>query len=129
MMNEQQLINSIINFDGDIAESVNIIKNTAPEFLVGRYSTCSVEYLDAFLAIINARMPELINDIKGVYSKYLDKNNLYILWASYIVGKPLEVDDDNFRYAIIDAKNRWLLSVVISMDETIDMVEVGDFKD
>lgn len=128
MMNERQLANSIINFNGEVSESVNIIKNTAPEFLIERYSICSVEYLDTFLAIVSAKIPELVNNVGNVYLKYLDKNALYLLWASYVVGKPLEVDDEKFQHDIIEIKNQWLLSVVVSMDEMVDIVESGSFN-
>ena len=127
MMNEQQLIDSIINFDGDISESVNIIKNTAPEFILERYSTCSIEYLDTFLSIVDIKLPELVNGIKVTYLKYLNKSALFVLWASYIVGKPLEIDNINFKNDIFEVKNQWLMSVVMSMDEVVDSIEGGGF--
>jgi len=127
MMDEHQLARHIITLDRDIADSVDIIRTTAPEFLVERYKDCNIDCLDIFLAIIDAKIPDLFSDVKSVYIKYLDKDALYAIWASYIVGKPLEVDNESFKDEIEGAKNRWLMSVVMSMDETMDLIEAGGF--
>jgi len=127
MMDEHQLVRHIITLDRDVAESVDIIRTTAPEFLAERYPGCGIDCLNTFLAIIDVKIPDLISDIKGIYLKYLDKSDLYTIWASYMIGKPLEVDNESFKDEIENTKNRWLMTVVMSMDETMDLIEAGGF--
>jgi len=125
-MTERELAQSIILLTNYINKSVETIKESAPKFLLKRYSFCNIEYLDTFLSIIDNGVSSLAESVIYVYTNYFDKQTLEIIYLSSLLGEPIAMNAD-FYENLEKAKDEWFSDIVMVMDEILHNVGSGDF--